>query len=168
MERMNLNEAELTVTTQYSIDMDRNTGYDMTLSDYSDMNEFLCGCSNLFPEEKAPEYRYVRWENIPSILITREWLCPNFFDIREAMEELGEDDAELFENWCAKYGYDLRVENPYLLVAHYRNIFGDMGDSDAKIFLPDTDEDGYSYACFPCDWIDGTLLRQEIFGDDYD
>lgn len=168
MGRMNLNEAEVTVTTQYRIDISQRTDYVMTLSDFSDMQEFMGCCSGLFPDEDAPEYRYIRWENIPSILISREWLCPNFFDIREALEQLGEEDIEYFNKWCARYGYDLRTENPYLLVAHYRNMFGDSGSNDAGIYLPETEDDGCSYSCCPEGWFNQNLLRQEIFSDDYD
>ena len=95
-------------------------------------------------------------------------MCPNFFDIREALEQLGEEDIEYFNKWCARYGYDLRTENPYLLVAHYRNMFGDSGSNDAGIYLPETEDDGCSYSCCPEGWFNQNLLRQEIFGDDYD
>lgn len=168
MERMNLNEAELTVTTQYLIDTDMDTGYDMTLSDYGDMQEFLCCCSELFPQEVSPLYRYVRWDNIPSILITREWLCPNFFDIRDALEQLEDDDTDCFEKWCARYGYDLRTDNPHLLVAHYMNMFGNGSRNDTVSYLPETDEESQYYTCYPEGWLSQSLLRQEIFGDNYD
>ena len=51
----------------------------------------------MFPEEETPEYRYTKWEEIPDLLINREWLCPNFFDIREAMEQLEELASEIRE-----------------------------------------------------------------------
>jgi hypothetical protein len=168
MERMNLNEAELTVTTQYMIDISQRTDYNMTLSDYGDMQEFLCCCSELFPQERHPQYRYVSWDNIPSILINREWLCPNFFDIRDAFDQLDDEDLDDFERWCARYGYDLRTDNPHLLVAHYRNMYGDNVSYNAKCYLPDTDNESSSCICYPEGWFDQNLLRQEIFGDNYD
>lgn len=149
MERMNLNEAELTVTTQYMIDISQRTDYNMTLSDYGDMQEFLCCCSELFPQERHPQYRYVSWDNIPSILINREWLCPNFFDIRDAFDQLDDEDMEDFERWCARYGYDLRTDNPHLLVAHYRNMYGDNVSYNVECYLPDTDNESSSCICYP-------------------
>lgn len=166
MDHMNLNEAEVIVTTQYLIDISSDSCHDMTLGDFSDMDEFLCSCSERFPDEPAPEYRYVRWENIPDTLITREWLCPNFFEVRDALEQLEEDDTDCFLKWCGRYGYDLRNDNPYLLVAHYRNLFGES--TTPVSWLPDTEDDCCTCSYIPEEWLGHGLLRQEIFGDDYD
>ena len=76
---MDLNNAEVAVTTQHILDGKEYKDYWVQMSDYSDMGEFLCACSDLFPEEEEPEYRYTKWENIPDYLIRREWICPNFF-----------------------------------------------------------------------------------------
>ena len=76
---MDLNQAEVAVTTQHLIDMGQEKDNLLQMSDFSDMGEFLCTCSELFPEEETPEYRYTRWEEIPDLLINREWLCSNFF-----------------------------------------------------------------------------------------
>ena len=84
---MDLNQAEVAVTTQHLIDMGQEKDNLLQMSDFGDMGEFLCTCSELFPEEETPEYRYTRWEEIPDLLINREWLCSNFFEIREAMVE---------------------------------------------------------------------------------
>ena len=74
MENMDLNNAEVAVTTQHILDGKEYKDYWVQMSDYSDMGEFLCACSDLFPEEEEPEYRYARWENIPDRLINREWV----------------------------------------------------------------------------------------------
>ena len=82
---MDLNQAEVAVTTQHLIDMGQEKDNLLQMSDFGDMGEFLCTCSELFAEEETPEYRYMKWEDIPDSLINMEWLCPNFFEIREAM-----------------------------------------------------------------------------------
>ena len=46
---MNLNNAEIAVTTQHLIDIKNYRDYWLHMSDYSDMGEFLCACSELFP-----------------------------------------------------------------------------------------------------------------------
>ena len=86
---MDLNNAEIAVTTQHLMDIKDYRDYWMHLSEYSDMGEFLSACSDLFPGEEEPEYRYPKWENIPDTLISREWLCPNFFEIRDALARRG-------------------------------------------------------------------------------
>lgn len=75
---MDLNQAEVAVTTQHLIDTRQEKDNWLQMSDFGDMGEFLCTCSELFAEEETPEYRYMKWEDIPDSLINMEWLCPNF------------------------------------------------------------------------------------------
>lgn len=49
---MDLNNAEIAVTTQHLIDIKDYRDYWLHLSDYSDMGEFLSACSDLFPGER--------------------------------------------------------------------------------------------------------------------
>lgn len=86
------------MTTQHLIDIRQEKDNLLQMSDFGDMGEFLCTCSELFPEEAVPEYRYMRWEDIPDSLINKEWICPNFFEIREAMEQLEDTDKDCFLN----------------------------------------------------------------------
>ena len=109
---MDLNNAEVAVTTQHILDGKEYKDYWVQMSDYSDMGEFLCACSDLFPEEEDPEYRYAKWENIPDRLINREWICPNFFEIRDAMERLDENEREYFVTWSEHFGYDITTDDP--------------------------------------------------------
>ena len=64
---MDLNQAEVAVTTQHLIDMGQEKDNLLQMSDFGDMGEFLCTCSELFPEEETPEYRYTRWEEMRPI-----------------------------------------------------------------------------------------------------
>ena len=112
---MDLNQAEVAVTTQHLIDTRQEKDNWLQMSDFGDMGEFLCTCSELFAEEETPEYRYMKWEDIPDSLINMEWLCPNFFEIREAMEQLEEPDKECFFDWCDRYGHDISTEDAHLL-----------------------------------------------------
>ncbi len=108
---MDLNQAEVAVTTQHLIDTRQEKDNWLQMSDFGDMGEFLCTCSELFAEEETPEYRYMKWEDIPDSLINMEWLCPNFFEIREAMEQLEEPDKDCFFDWCDRYGHDISTED---------------------------------------------------------
>ena len=124
MENMDLNNAEVAVTTQHILDGKEYKDYWVQMSDYSDMGEFLCACFDLFPEEEEPEYRYTKWENIPDRLINREWICPNFFEIRDAMERLDESEREYFVTWSEHFGYDITTDDPHMMVSHYQDIYG--------------------------------------------
>lgn len=165
---MNLDYAEVAVTTQHLIDMRKEKDNRLQMSDFGDMGEFLCTCSGLFPEEEKPEYRYTRWEEIPDTLINRQWLCPNFFEIREAMEQLEEPDKEWFFDWCDRFHHDISTEDPHLLVAHYLELFGSTTfiDDDS---CPDGEEDSLLY--YPgisSNYFDTGIPRFEIFDDNYD
>ena len=46
-----LNQAEVAVTTQHLIAMGQEKDNLLQMSDFGDMWEFLCTCSELFPEE---------------------------------------------------------------------------------------------------------------------
>ncbi len=121
---MDLNNAEVAVTTQHILDGKEYKDYWVQMSDYSDIGEFLCACSDLFPEETDPEYRYAKWENIPDRLINHEWICPNFFEIRDAMERLDENEREYFVTWSEHFGYDITTDDPHMMVSHYQDIYG--------------------------------------------
>ena len=94
---MNLNEAEIAVTTKRLVTVNPKKSYRMELADYCDIDEFHHACATRFPEEAEPEYRYKDWENIPEYMVSSEWLCPNFFEVRDAMERLDEFQQECFE-----------------------------------------------------------------------
>ena len=53
---MDLNQAEVAVTTQHLIDTRQEKDNWLQMSDFGDMGEFLCTCSELFAEEETPEY----------------------------------------------------------------------------------------------------------------
>ena len=51
---MDLNQAEVAVTTQHLIDIRQEKDNWLQMSDFGDMGEFLCTCSDMFPEEENP------------------------------------------------------------------------------------------------------------------
>ena len=75
---MDLNQAEVAVTTQHLIDTRQEKDNWLQMSDFGDMGEFLCTCSELFAEEETPEYRYMKWEDIPTHSSTWNGCAPTF------------------------------------------------------------------------------------------
>lgn len=164
---MNLNEAEIAVTTNRLLEEKQEKDYWFELSDYSDMTEFHHACSVCFPEEDDPVYRYPKWENIPDFLVNKEWLCPNFFDLRDALDRLEEPESEYFENWCRYYGYNLTTDDPHVLVSHFQDMtriptFGPE-DETAEI-----NEDAFCFHSISSNYFDTAQFPFEVFDDNYD
>lgn len=164
---MNLNEAEIAVTTRRLADMKQADDHWFELSDYSDMTEFHHACSICFPEENDPVFQYPKWENIPDFLINREWFCPNFFELRDALERLEESEREYFEKWCRYYGYSLATDDPHVLVSHFQ----DMTPVSAFECEDETAEVNEDLLCFhsiSSYYFDTAPLSLEVFDDNYD
>ena len=166
MEYMDLNNAEITVTTQHLLDGKVNRDYRIDLSDYGDMGEFLCACSDLFPEENDPEYRYIGWDNIPDRLISHEWICPNFFEIRDALEMLDENEREHFIIWSEYFGYDITTDDPHMMVLHYHDIY-EAEESEVEVYPEDIFEDDTLYADMSDNISDMRTLLCKILDDNY-
>ncbi len=165
---MDLNQAEVAVTTQHLIDMGqekRQPAANVRLRRHGGIPVHLL---ELFPEEETPEYRYTGWEEIPDPLINREWLCPNFFEIREAMEQLEEPDKDCFFDWCDRHGHDISTEDPHLLVAHYIELYGNVAYTDDEPCPDSGDESLPYYPGISNNCFDTGIPRFEIFDDNYD
>ena len=52
---MNLNEAEIAVTTKRLAETNPNKSHRMELAEYCDIDEFHLACATCFPEEADPE-----------------------------------------------------------------------------------------------------------------
>ena len=163
---MDLNKAEVAVTTQHLIDTGQGKDNLLQMSDFGDMGEFLYTCSELFPDEETPEYRYTRWEEIPDILINREWLCPNFFDIRDALGALDSEDTEHFMAWTGHYGYDITSDDPYMMVSHYLDLYGNTV-TEPEDDPADMPAGELIYTGVSSNYLDMAPYRYGLFDDDY-
>ena len=121
---MDLNNAEVQVTTSQLLHAGVREAHLLRLADYGEMGEFYTACAERFPKVKNPAYRYPSWENIPHFLINRNWICPNIFEIRDAMEHLDESEYDYFVKWCRYHGHNLATDDANLLVAHFQDMHG--------------------------------------------
>ena len=144
MENMDLNNAEVAVTTQHILDGKEYKDYWVQMS----------------------EYRYTKWENIPDRLINREWICPNFFEIRDAMERLDESEREYFVTWSEHFGYDITTDDPHMMVSHYQDIYGNT-IQETEEELADIADDALVYTGISGNFCDMLPLQYEIFDDNY-
>lgn len=166
-EIMNLNEAEITVTTRYLAARQPKRSYRMELSDFCDISEFHHACASCFPEEADPQYRYRNWDNIPEYMVSDTWLCPNFFELRDAMERLDEYEQDCFEQWCVRYGYNLTTDDPHLLVSYFQDSpHARMAVSGEEETEPE--DDGLAYPGIFSGYPFAANFRYEVFDDNYD
>ena len=117
-------DAEVFVDTVFSVETGAGNGTLFYLSDYASMHEFQTDCASWFSAEQNPEYLYTNWWGIPDSLINRTWLCPNIFEIRDAIQRLDEDYIERFPEWCRTSGHDIATEDPLMLVTRYQDCLG--------------------------------------------
>jgi len=162
---MDLTEAKIAVTTQKEMENQTYEGDWFRLSDYGDMQEFSNACYSYFsPIEKEPLLRYEAWENIPDILINKEWLCPGIFEIRDALERLDEEENDYFLTWCELHGHNIVVDNPYLLISRYQ---------ENHTFYPEYDPESIElsddvYQNITCNYFYMERYALEVFDDNYD
>ena len=94
MEAKVLSEAKVYVGTYGKYNNGSLSGAWLDLSDYSDKEEFYEACRELHKDEEDAEYMFQDWENVPEGLIGESWISENFFALRDAVEDLSEEDAD--------------------------------------------------------------------------
>jgi hypothetical protein len=155
-------DAEVRVDTVFSLESGVGNGNRFYLSDYSTMNEFRTDCAGWFSEEDDPEYVYTDWTGIPDYLISRHWLCPNLFEIREAIRLLERSTIERFPRWCRDNGHDLTRDDPMMLATRYQDYAVPAREPDPEIEPDDN----------PCleplhSLLGRNYAAMEIFNDNY-
>lgn len=162
---MDLNNAEVQVTTSLLLHAGVREAHLLRLADYGEMGEFYTACAERFPKEENPTYHYPSWENIPPFLINRNWICPNIFEIRDAMEHLDESEYDYFVKWCRYHGHNLATDDPNLLVAHFQDMYGCKTEIEESSELPD---EALLYQSIIGNHYDFSHLASDIFNDNYD
>ena len=94
MEATTLSAARVYVGTYAKYNNGSLYGAWLDLSDYSDKEEFYEACRELHEDEEDSEYMFQDWENVPEGLIGESWISENFFALRNAVEDLSEEDAD--------------------------------------------------------------------------
>ena len=156
-------DAEVFVDTVFSIESGAGCGNWFYLADYASMHEFQTDCAAWFSDETRPEYRYTRWSGIPGGLISSTWLCPNIFEIRDAIQRLDGDDIIRFPEWCRTNGHDIATEDPLMLVTRYQDYIGPACETN-----PETDEtDDYTGFVTPYSLAGLGIGPVDIFDDNY-
>ena len=163
----NLSNAEIYVDTRFSIESGGGDGNWFRLADYSSLSEFFVDCTSWFDGEDDPEYVYTAWTDIPAYLINENWLCPNIFEIRDAMQTIDEGLLDTFLSWCKTYGWDITTEDPYRIVTEFQYSVRQLPTSESEApEQEDYDTDGSSDERY----IHAMAIRDystDIFDDNY-
>ncbi len=155
-------DAEIYVDTVFSVESGTGGGNRFYLSDYASMHEFVTDCTGWFDEE-APEYIYTDWSGIPDYLINRTWLCPNIFEIRDALQMLDGDSIDRFPEWCRTSGHDITTDDPLMLVTRYQDYVNPSYEHDSET----AETDDYTGAMTPYTLAELGIGQIEIFNDNY-
>ena len=138
----------------------------MQLSDYSDLEEFYDACKELHKDEEDPELMFQDWEEIPEGLIGECWLSENFFDLRDAMDSLKDDQPEAFMMWCNHGSYDISSEDAHSLLSKFKDEYQGKYDSEED-FAYQYVENCYDLPEFAKTYFDYEKFAQELFSTDY-
>lgn len=155
---MKLSEAEVVVTTQQQIEQASQKSDWFFLADYGDAGEFYNTCCSSFPEECNPQFRYPAWENIPDVMINQEWFSPNFFEFRDAVERIDEEEFDYFLAWCKYHGHNITEDDPHHLIERYQETYTCYSESNSE--EPNDPGDIYAYHA--------EKYCTEVFDDNYD
>lgn len=117
----NLSEAKIYVGTYKRYNNGSLAGAWLDLSDYSDKEEFLNACHELHNNESDPEFMFQDWENIPDCLISESYLSGKFFELRDALQELSDDEQNAFFAWLEYYYNDITEEDPEDLINDFHD-----------------------------------------------
>lgn len=162
----NLNEARIYVGTYGKYNSGTLCGAWLNLSGYSDKEEFLEACRELHNDEKDPEFMFQDWENIPEGLISESWLSENFFDLRDAVNDLSDTEQEAFFVWCNHNLSDLGKEDVCDLVNRFKDLYVGKYD-DEEDFAYQMVEECYDLPDFAKTYFDYEKFARDLFMCDY-
>lgn len=138
----------------------------MQLSDYSGLEEFYDACRQLHKDEEDPKLMFQDWEEIPEGLVGECWLSENFFDLRDTMDSLKDDQPEAFMVWCTHGSYDLSSEDANSLLSKFKDEYQGKYDSEED-FAYEYVENCYDLPEFAKTYFDYEKFARELFSTDY-
>lgn len=163
---IDINEARIYVGTYAKYNDGSIAGGWLDLSNYSNKDEFYQACRQLHADEEDPEFMFQDYENIPEGLASECGLSHKFFEVRDAIIELGETQAEAFLVWAENDSHDLSGEDIDGLITSFDDAY--QGEFD--------NEEDYAYhyveSCcelpeFALSYFDYEKFARDLFASDY-
>lgn len=166
----NLSNARMYVSTYAKYNKGSLAGKWLTLSDYSNEEEFYAVLYTLHKDEKYPEFMFNDWENIPDApeeLIGESYLYEGIFDLIKEIEDLTDTEQEAFFVWLNYKSIDFTKKDAYDLIRIFKDDY--VGEYD--------DEEDFAYMiikeCYPEingfaeTYFDYSKFARDLFISDY-
>lgn len=135
----------------------------LSLSDYSDCEEFYDACKKLHSEEDA-EFMFQDWEGIPKGLVSESWISETVFELIQQADQITDFDA--FMAFLDLSGYSLEDEDLGYLLSKFRDCYAGKYDSE-EAYAEQFIENCYSLSDFMQTYFDYEKFAKDLFMGDY-
>lgn len=136
----------------------------LTLSDYSDRDEFYEACNKLHSDEEDAEYMFQDWEGIPKGLISESWISESVFELIQQADQINDFDA--FIAFLEVSGYSLEDEDLGYLLSKYKDCYAGKYDSE-EAYAESYVEQCYDLSDFMQTYFDYEKFAKDLFMGDY-
>lgn len=138
----------------------------LTLSDYSDREEFYEACAELHADEEDPEYMFQDWEYISDALIGESWISEKFWELKDELENNSINEDAFFV-YLEMMGYKVDKEDVSDLISRFEDAFHGEYDSEED-YAEEYMKDCYEIPSHLENYIDyGAFARDLFMGDFY-
>lgn len=132
----------------------------LTLSDYSDYNDFLSACCDLHSDEDDPEFMIQDSENLPRVFLTgylSESVNPEFWDMLQTLSELSENEAEAVLAYWDECDSGASIDS---IIDRYQGYYDSEEDYAEQLYAECYDIPDHLY-----NYIDWSAVARDIFID---
>lgn len=124
----NLTDAKVYVGTYKKYSEGSIFGEWLSISDYSNKEDFLQACAGLHADETDAEFMFQDYENIPTCFISESYISDKLFEIINRIDEI--DNVEAFETYLDWKGYDLENDDFDDIKSNFEDAFCGEYDSE--------------------------------------
>lgn len=136
----------------------------LSLSDYSDKEEFYDACKELHSDEEDPEFMFQDWEYIPKGLINESWISESIFEL--ILEAPNINDFEAFIEFLDFTGYSLADEDLGYLLSKFNDCYLGKFDNEEDFGIYIVDE-FYDLPEIARIYFDYEKFARDLFMTDY-
>jgi len=166
MKTTDFNQAAVYVGTYYKYYEGSIEGEWLTLSDYSDKEDFMKACAELHSDEEDAEYMFQDWEYISDSLIGESWISEKFWELKDEIEN-NSINEDAFFTWLNLKSIDIDSEDAADIISKFEDAF--QGEfKDEEDFAYDIVEQCYELPEFAKTYFDYEKFARDLFMGDYD